>query len=115
MFKNTLATQQSVISHGDNDGIHQISAWSRSTLAFFGGRRGFLSQGLDQLSKPNILFGDIKNNYDRNANIGDPWVAMGWNCEVNQMVNGNYKLLNKTLQFPPLQLKLATPFEVILG
>ena len=60
MFKNTLATQQSVISHGDNDGIHQISAWSRSTLAFFGGRRGFLSQGLDQLSKPNILFGDIK-------------------------------------------------------
>jgi hypothetical protein len=85
MFNNTLATQQSVISHGDNDGIRQISAffsWSRSTLAFFGGRRGFLSQGLDQLSKPNILFGDIKNNYDRNANIGDPWVAMGWNCEI---------------------------------
>lgn len=46
MFKNTLATQQSVISHGDNDGIHQISAWSRSTLAFFGGRRGFPKSGV---------------------------------------------------------------------
>ena len=42
-------------------------SWSGSTLAFFGGRRGFLSQGLDQLSKPNILFGDIKNNYDRKS------------------------------------------------
>jgi hypothetical protein len=49
MFNNTLATQQSVISHGDNDGIHQISAffsWSRSTLAFFGGRRGFPKSGV---------------------------------------------------------------------